>query len=110
VIPHRDPVSDRLAGLGHLGHLRAQTGIIHPQSEEELAVVGHGEPALYELPFGRRLEDQTVSGVEHPREDRQPEGRLVVGGRVEDGRGPDPVDEPHGRVVQVRIEDQGIGI
>ena len=64
--------------------------------------VATGNAPLHQLPFGRGLEDQPVGGAEHPREDRQSEGGLVVGGRVEDGRRPDPVDEPHRRVVEVR--------
>ena len=99
VTRHRDRVGRTVGG----------SRVVHTQSEQELAMGRHREPPLHQLPFGRGLEDQPVGGAEHPREDRQSEGGLVVGGRVEDGRCPDPVDEPHGRVVQVRVEDQCVG-
>jgi hypothetical protein len=50
----------------------------------------HREPLLDQLALGGGLEDQPVGGVEHPVEDGQMERRLVVGGRMQDGRHPSP--------------------
>ena len=71
---------------------------------------GHREETLHELALGLGLEHQPVGSGEHPREDRKTECRFVVGRWMQDGRAFHPVDDPHGRVVEVRIEDERVDI
>ncbi len=85
-------------------------GVVHPEPDQQLAMGGHGEGALHQVALGCRLEDEPVGGGEHRREDGQVQGGLVVGGRMQDGRCRYPVDGPHRGVVEVRIEDDRIGI
>jgi len=86
----------------------AQVRIVHAQTEEQLVVGCHRERPLHQVPLCHCLENQAVGRLEHPGEDRQAEGGLVVGRRMENRRDRHLVDDPHRRVVEVRIEDEHV--
>ena len=73
-------------------------------------VGGDGERPLHQAPLRLGLEHQGVRRGEDPGEDRQAQGRLVVCGRVEDGRCAHPPDDPDRRVVEVGVEDHRVGV
>ena len=55
------------------------------------------------------LEHQAAAGAEDVGEDRQPDRTLVVGGGMHDRPVAHELDAEHGRLVQVRVEHDGIG-
>jgi hypothetical protein len=56
------------------------------------------------------VESETTALREQVVEEREVQGRLLVGGRVKDGPLSDQGQPAHGRVVQVGVESDDIGL
>ena len=85
-------------------------GLAHTEAEHDLGALRHAVHPLHEHALGGRVETEGVGVPEGAPEDRQVEGGLVVGRRVEHRRHAHLADGRHGRVVEVRGEGDDVGV
>ncbi len=108
--PHADDVG-ALTEPQQLVALPARTlGVADAETQHDLRALRHRVHALDEGTFRRRVETEGVRAPEGAAEHRQVERRLVMGGRMEHGRHPDPADGRHRGVVEVRGEGNDVGV
>ena len=89
---------------------RVRPRLLDPETHEDLACVRDAESAGDQRPFRSGLEDEGAAAREQLVEDGQVQGRLLVRGRVHHGALVHQRQPAHGRVVQVRVEDDDVGV